>query len=209
MTGWLALALLLVLATAMLRLLGVRGPLLQVALAALFLGAAGYALQGRPALPGAPRAERQAAEAVPLTELRHAFFGTFTAAERWLIISDSFTRRGKSEEAVGILRNAIGESPGDAQLWVGLGNALVDHARGLTPAAELAYARAAELAPGHPAPAFFRGLARARTGDRGGAIQLWSRLLANAPAEASWRPLVEDALAAVTPPVAPAARPGS
>ena len=46
------------------------------------------------------------------------------------------------------------------KLWVGLGNALADHAGTMTPAAELAFARAAELAPGYPAPPFFLGLAK-------------------------------------------------
>ena len=40
---------------------------------------------------------------------------------------------GDTEEAVGILQNAVNRYPGDEQLWIGLGNALVDHARGLTP----------------------------------------------------------------------------
>jgi cytochrome c-type biogenesis protein CcmH len=62
------------------------------------------------------------------------------------------------------LQNAVGKYPGDAQLWIGLGNALVDHAHGLTPPAEFAYKRAAELAPGHPAAPFFYGLALARSG---------------------------------------------
>ena len=35
----------------------------------------------------------------------------------------------------------------------------------LTPPAELAFRRAAALNPAHPAPAFFYGLARARSGD--------------------------------------------
>jgi cytochrome c-type biogenesis protein CcmH/NrfG len=42
----------------------------------------------------------------------------------------------------------------------GLGNALVLHADGMmTPAAELAFQRAAKLAPDHPGPKFFYGLA--------------------------------------------------
>ena len=91
------------------------------------------------------------------------------------------------------------EHPGDPQLWIGLGNALVDHAGVLTPAAEFAFERAAELAPGHPAAPFFLGLALARSGDRAGAVKLWRKMLAEAPADAGWRPLVEDAIAALSP----------
>ena len=54
-------------------------------------------------------------------------------------------------------------------------NALVDHARGLTPPAELAYQRAAELSPSYPAPHFFLGLALARSGDRENALKVLRR----------------------------------
>ena len=91
------------------------------------------------------------------------------------------------------------EHPRNAALWVGLGNALVDHTGVLTPAAQLAYERAAELAPGHPGAPFFYGLALARSGDRAAALALWRELLAEAPADAGWRPLVEDAVAALDP----------
>jgi cytochrome c-type biogenesis protein CcmH/NrfG len=90
--------------------------------------------------------------------------------------------------------------PGDPQLWIGLGNALVDHARGMTPAAELAYRRAEDAAPGHPAAPFFYGLALARSGDRDGALTLWRNILAKAPADAEWRPMVEQGVAALSAP---------
>ena len=197
MIGWLLALLLLVGSILSLRLFGVHGPLLQMAAAALVFGAAGYAAQGRPDLEGSPRAAQQAAAPIPLTTLRHAFFGRFTGSEHWLLISESYARRGRPADAVGVLRSAVREHPGNVALWVGLGNALVDHAGGLTPASELAYRRAAELAPGHPAPKFFYGLALARSGDGQGALMLWNSVLAEAPADASWRPYVEDAIAAI------------
>ena len=197
MIGWLVLAALIALSLAAFRLLGLRGAMLQLAAAALLIGTSGYALQGRPGLPGSPRSAAQAREVVPLTGAREAFFGEFTRSGHWLLLSDSMTRRGDTADAAGILRSAVREHPGDAALWVGLGNALVDHAGVLTPAAQLAYERAAELAPGHPAAPFFFGLALARSGDRAGALALWRQILADAPADAGWRPLVEDAVAAL------------
>jgi cytochrome c-type biogenesis protein CcmH len=178
--------------------LRVRGGLLTAAAAALLLGAAGYAVQGSPDLPGAPAEAGDAHAFLPLTEARHAFFGHFTPAEPWLRISEALARDGKSEDAVGILENAVKRYPADPQLWIGLGNALVDHARGLTPPAELAYKRAAALSPGYPAPPFFYGLALARSGDRQGALTLWRQILKTAPAKADWRPLVEQGVAALS-----------
>ena len=108
--------------------------------------------------------------------------------------------KGRTADAAGLLRSAVREHPDDAALWVGFGNALVDHAGVLTPAAELAYERAMKLAPGHPAAPFFFGVAMARSGDRAGAVAMWRRVLAEAPADASWRPLVEDSIAALDSP---------
>lgn len=197
--GWLSLLLLISASLASLWALGVRGGLLTASAAALLLGAAGYAFQGRPDVPGAPASSADAHQ-VPLTDARHAFYGYFSPAESWLRISEALARGGNSEDSVGILQNAVRRYPGDPQLWVGLGNALVDHARGLTPPAELAYRRAAELSPGYPAPPFFYGLALARSGDRAGAVQLWKQILATAPPNAEWRPLVEQGVAALGKP---------
>jgi cytochrome c-type biogenesis protein CcmH len=198
--GWLILLLLIALALGALRLFGVRGPMLTASAAALVLGAAGYALQGRPELPDAPAQSMAGRDFFPLTEARHAFFGNFTPAEPWLRMSEALARDGQSQDAVGILENAVKRYPGDAQLWIGLGNALVDHARGITPAAELAYKRAEQVTPGYPGPPFFYGLALARSGDREGALKLWRNILATAPKDASWRPLVEQGVAALSVP---------
>jgi len=176
----------------------VRGGFLTASAAALMFGASGYAIQGRPSLAGAPAISDDARDIFPLTDARHAFFGHFTPAESWLRISEALARDGKSEDAVGILQNAAKRYPGDPQLWIGLGNALVDHSRGLTPPAELAYQRAAELVPGHPAAPFFYGLALARSGDRQSAVAIWRRILMNAPKDAEWRPLVEQGVAALS-----------
>jgi cytochrome c-type biogenesis protein CcmH len=204
--GWLFLLLLIAGSLLLLWRLGVHGGLLTASAAALLLGASGYALQGQPNLRGAPARNAEAGDIFPLTDARHAFFGHFTPAESWLRISEALARDGKSEDAVGILQNAVKRYPGDPQLWIGLGNALVDHSRGLTPPAELAYKRAAELAPGHPAAPFFYGLALARSGDRQGALAVWQQLLQAAPKDAEWRPLVEQGVLALSQHSNPAPR---
>jgi cytochrome c-type biogenesis protein CcmH len=197
MSGWAALLLLIGFSLALLWLLRVRGAMLQLAGAALLFGSAGYAMFGSPGLASSTRSAEQRRPPIPLTQLRHAFYGNFGPTEHWLIISESLASRGKTQEAAGVLQSAVREHPGDPSLWVGRGNALADHANTLTPASELAFKRAAELAPGHPAPRFFFGLALARSGDPKDAIALWRQILAEAPADASWRPVVEDAIAAL------------
>jgi cytochrome c-type biogenesis protein CcmH len=198
--GWLILIGFVALSLIGLRLLRVRGAALTASAAALLLGGAGYALQGSPNLPGAPAQVIEAGDVFPLTKARHAFFGDFTPAESWLRMSEALARDRQSEDAVGILQNAVKRYPGDPQLWIGLGNALVDHARGITPAAELAYRRAEDAAPGHPAAPFFYGLALARSGDRDGALKQWRDILLKAPPDAEWRPMVEQGVAALSAP---------
>ncbi len=197
MSGLLIVLLLAGVALGGLRLLGLRGPLLTMAAAALMFGGAGYALQGRPGLDGSPARGAPEASHLPLGNARHAFFDQFTSSERWLIIADSYASRGKTEDAVGLVQAGLRAHPNDFVLWIGLGNALVDHAGIMTPAAELAYDRAAKLAPWSPAPAFFHGLAMFRSGEREAALSEWKALLANAPANAGWRPLVEDGVAMI------------
>ena len=202
MSGWLFLLILLAVSLFALRLLGVRSGLLQFAAAALLFGAAGYAWQGRPGLAGASADQVAKEPPIPLTRLRHAFYGEFTGSESWLRMSEGLASRGHLADASGILQTAVRRHPNDPQLWIGLGNALVDQAGVMTPPAELAYGRAIELTPDYPAPRFFLGLALARSGNRSGALLLWRSVLADAPADASWRPLVEDAIASLDRPQA-------
>ena len=210
MIGWLILLALIAISLVVIWAIGVRSAMLQLAGAALLFGAAGYAMQGHPGLPGSSRSAAGRAPPIALTKLRHAFYGNFTPTEHWLVISESYASRGDTKQAVDVLTAAVREHPGDPMLWTGLGNALADHAGTLTPASELAFRRAAELAPNHPAPRFFFGLALARSGDAGDGVALWRQILAEAPANASWRPYVEDAIAAVQPrPQAPQAATGS
>ena len=198
MIGFVLLVLLMLFSIGGLWLMRVRGAALTASAAALLIGGAGYALQGSPGMPGAPAENMEARDFFPLTQARHAFFGEFSPEESWLRMSEALARDGQSADSVGILENAVKRYPGSAELWIGLGNALVDHARGITPAAELAYRKAEEVAPGHPAAPFFYGLALARSGDRQGALDKWRQILATAPKDASWRPLVEQGVAALS-----------
>ena len=200
MMAWLILATLVGASLVALRALGVRSGLWTASAAALMLGATGYALQGDPSVPAAPAVGGSAEKSLPLTAARHEFFGSFSSGESWMRISEALASSGNQADAVGILSNAVGRHPGDAQLWVGLGNALVDQAHMITPPAEYAYQRAAEVAPGNPAGPFFYGLALARSGDPQAAVAIWQSILATAPKEVSWRPLIEQGVAALSQP---------
>jgi cytochrome c-type biogenesis protein CcmH len=199
--GWLVLLVLAPAAfVAVWRFAGLDRAGMQLLASALLLASAGYAWQGSPGLAGSPRPppESQALPDSAFAQMRQSMLGRFDTADRWLTIAEGFQRRGDTRGAAGLIRSALREHPDNAILWIGYGNALVIHADGLiTPAAQLAFERAAALAPDHPAPRFFFGLALAQSGRLDEAERIWRALIDNAPADAPWRAQVEQQLQAL------------
>lgn len=194
--GWLALILLVLAAFAGIwRFAGLDRAAAQLLAAALLLACAGYAWQGSPGLPGSPKPppETQDVPESAFAQMRQGMLGRFDTADRWLTIAEGFQRRGDTRGGAGVIRSALRAHPNNGILWVGYGNALVIHADGmLTPAAQLAFERAIALAPDHPAPRFFLGLALAQSGRLDEAARTWRTLLDRAPADAPWRAQIEQ-----------------
>lgn len=166
--------------------------------AALLFGIAGYALQGHPGQAGAPRAPVESAKLADaaLLKERQQMGTAFGKGQSWLILADALTRQGQYGAAADVLRNALAKTPRDADLWVALGNALVGHSDGIiSPAAQYAFQKAASIAPDHPGPPFFMGLALAQTGRLPEARALWGELLARSAPDAPYRPDLEERLA--------------
>lgn len=196
-----AVILLLAAGTALAAMLLFRVPKAQWTIlgAAMALGLAGYAWQGRPGLPGAPKeaVEAKAAGGAAMVSVRQSFTGGMPSSD-FLIISDGFARRGDFASAAGILRGATRRNPQDGQAWLAMANALLEQADGqLTPAALYAYRKAAEANPKDAAPAFFLGVAMIRAGRLIEADQLWRESLSKTPADAPWRKDLEQRLGAL------------
>jgi cytochrome c-type biogenesis protein CcmH/NrfG len=173
---------------------------LQFVGAALLLALAGYAWQGHPRLAGSPHRppEHRGLPDSEFAKVRQDLIGRFNTADRWLTIAEAYSRDGDTQGAAQIIEAALREHPNDPDLWVGLGNALVIHGGGLmSPAAQLAFDRAAALAPNHPGPKFFYGLALAQGGHLDEAEKVWRDLLATAPPNAMWRGAIEERLQAI------------
>ena len=173
---------------------------LQFLAAALLLALAGYAWQGRPGFDGRPKAPavRGEIEDSEFAKTRTEMLGRFDTAARWLTIAEGYQRRGDTRSGAQLIRSALREHPNDADLWVGLGNALVIHNDGMmSPAAELAFRRASRIAPDHPGPRYFYGLALAQGGQFDEAERIWRQLIAEAPPGAEYRPMIEERLQAL------------
>lgn len=185
MTGWFIALGLVALAFLALLLIGrIPRAAREITAAALLLGLAGYAWQGNPGLAGAPRSvthtEGQFDE--QLAQQRRGLAERYGPAAQWLVMSDGLGRQGKTKDAANILLSGLRQTPGDANLWLGLGNALVAHADGVvSPGADFAYRRALAFDPDGPAPRYFYGLALARNGQLQAARDLWAPLAASAP----------------------------
>lgn len=171
----------------------------EVVAAALLLGVAGYALQARPGLAGAPKGPSQevSRNAAALVDARQALAGkTGPATDNWLIVSDALARHGQFADAAGVLVGAVDRNPNNGEAWLALGNALVAHSDNfLTPASAFAYRRAAEAVPDDPGPPFFLGFALAQSGRFAEARGVWADLLARTPADAPWRADLAERLA--------------
>lgn len=202
MTGWIiAFALATAAFGAMLLIGRIPRTTREISAAALLLGLAGYAWQGHPGLAGAPRANADAkGEAFDekLAERRRGLAERFGPAAQWMMLSDGLARQGKTKEAANVLLSGLRDTPDDANLWLGLGNALVAHGEGvLSPGAAFAYRRALALDPDGPAPRYFYGLALARTGQLQAARDLWAPLAASAPPDSQVRAELEANIARI------------
>lgn len=165
--------------------------------AALLIGVAGYAWQGHPAQPGEPRMAKadKAAFDEGLAAQRKDMAERFSEAGAWLVLSDGLGRQGNTREAANVLRAGLKQYPKDANLWLGMGNALVSHGGGmLSPAAEYAFQQAMRLDPRAAGPFYFYGLALAQSGELDKARAIWTSLLQRAPADAPYRADLEQNL---------------
>ncbi|MGB5485589.1 tetratricopeptide repeat protein [Parasphingorhabdus sp.] len=199
MMGWIIVFLLVLICVAALIWLGkLSRSTYEITAAALLLGVAGYAWQGNPGMAGVSVEPMEDANSFneDTIDARNELGERFGTAQEWLIFSDSLNRSGKHGAAANYLRNGVKEHPDDPDLWVGLGNALVVHANGvITPAAQFAFQKAADLSPEHPGPPFFLGLAYAQSGKIDQARAIWTELLARSSDDAPWREDLESRLA--------------
>ncbi|MEO9600460.1 tetratricopeptide repeat protein [Parasphingorhabdus sp.] len=199
MMGWIIVLLSVLICAAGLILLGkLSRTTYEITAAALLLGIAGYAWQGNPGMAGVSVVPVEKANSFDddMIDARNDMGERFGTAREWLIFSDSLNRTGKHGAAANYLRNGVKAHPEDPDLWVGLGNALVVHADGvITPAAQFAFQKAADISPEHPGPPFFLGLAYAQSGKIDQARAIWTELLGRSSADAPWREDLESRLA--------------
>ncbi len=168
------------------------GLVLSVTAAALF-----YAWLGRPDLPGnAARGSDQLPQQTlaelgdfdqMLAKLRARLKENPDEFEGWLLLARSNLSLGHYQEAANAFGRAAELRAGDAEIYVLQGQALVGlHGGIITPAASLAFGRAFELQPEHPAPRLYEGYRLFQEGSVRGALAIWQKLVVEIPADTPW-----------------------
>src|SRR5215475_12822310 len=166
-----------------------------------------YVLLGSPDLPGEPIASRATGDrqATSITALI-ARIETHLEAEPtdgrgWEVIAPVYVRLERYDDAVKARRNALNLLGATAQREVDLGEALTLAAGGVVTAdSKAAFERAAAIDADNAKAMFYLGLAAQQDGNAGEAARIWRDLIAKAPANAPWLPVVREQLARVENP---------
>jgi cytochrome c-type biogenesis protein CcmH len=116
----------------------------------------------------------------------------------WNVLAPVLARLGRYDEAVQAFRNSITYNGESAERRADLGEALAAAANGVvTSEAKAEFERAVALNADEIKASYFLGVAAEQDGRGNDAASIWRAMLAKAPADAPWRPLIQAALARV------------
>ncbi|MCK1709059.1 MULTISPECIES: c-type cytochrome biogenesis protein CcmI [unclassified Bradyrhizobium] len=121
-----------------------------------------------------------------------------TDGRGWNVLGPVLERLGRFDDAARAYRNSLTYNGESAERRANLGEALSAAAGGVVTAeAKTEFERARALDSDDPKANYFLGLAAEQDGRKDDAATIWRALLAKAPADAPWRPVVQSALARV------------
>jgi cytochrome c-type biogenesis protein CcmH len=107
-------------------------------------------------------------------------------------------RLQRYDDAVKARRNALALLGATAQREIDLGTTLAVAAGGVvTVDSKTAFERAVAIEPGNAQAMFFLGIAAQQDGNDAEAVRIWRDLVAKAPPDAPWLPMVRDQLARI------------
>jgi cytochrome c-type biogenesis protein CcmH len=163
-----------------------------------------YAPLGSPRLHDFPLAQRDRAPGMAqslenmVTQVEQHLEKHPTDGRGWNVLAPVLQRLGRYDDAVRAYRNSLTYNGESAERRSDLGEALSAAAGGVVTAeAKAEFERAHALSADEPKANYFLGLAAEQDGRKDDAASIWRALLARAPADAPWRPLVQSSLARV------------
>jgi cytochrome c-type biogenesis protein CcmH len=121
-----------------------------------------------------------------------------TDGRGWSVLAPVLARLGRYDDAVRAFRNSITYNGDSADRRADLGEALAGAAGGVVTAeAKAEFERAVALDADAVKASYFLGLAAEQDGRNTDAATIWRAMLAKAPPDAPWRPLLQAALVRV------------
>ncbi|HUF44185.1 MAG TPA: c-type cytochrome biogenesis protein CcmI, partial [Aestuariivirgaceae bacterium] len=161
-----------------------------------------YLAIGSPFLPGQPLQARLAAPVEDLDlqtligRIERHLADNPQDGKGWEVLAPVYLQIGRTEDAVEAWRSAIGLLGATPERLGNYGEALVTAAEGVVGIeARHVFEAALAAAPDSPLPRFYLAMAAEQDGDWRDAAARWRQLVADAPADASWRPTAVQRLA--------------
>lgn len=192
---------------------------LAVAVAVPLAAMAIYLPMGQPGMPGQPVAARKSVpiEGQRVEELIRAVETRLRQkpedGEGWDVIGPVYLKQGRFREAADAFARASRILGPTARRLAGFAEATVLASDGIvTEPARQAYEQLAKLEPQRPEPRFWLALAKEQDGRLADAAADYAAMIASAPPDATWRPLVAERLDDVRRKLGqptPAAKPGA
>jgi cytochrome c-type biogenesis protein CcmH len=128
-----------------------------------------------------------------------------TDGRGWRVLAPVLVRLGRFDDAVRAYRNSITYNGDSAERRSDLGEAMAGAAGGVVTAdAKAEFERAVAFNANEVKANYFLGLAAEQDGRPSEAAMIWRAMLAKAPPQAPWRPLLQAALARIGASGAPA-----
>jgi cytochrome c-type biogenesis protein CcmH len=128
-----------------------------------------------------------------------------TDGRGWGVLAPVLVRLGRFDDAVRAYRHVITYSGDNSERRADLGEALMAAAGGVvTGEAKAEFERAVAMNADEVKANYFLGIAAEQDGRNAAAASIWQAMLAKAPPDAPWRPLVQAALSRVGGVSAPA-----
>jgi cytochrome c-type biogenesis protein CcmH len=175
-----------------------------IALAVPIVGLGLYVAIGRPDLPDAPLAERPigaqtpAGVAAALARVERGLAASPNDGRGWAVVAPVYMRLGRFNDAVNAYAQSLRVNGESAEGRADYGEALVGAAGGIVTAdARAAFDKALAEQQDLPSARFYLGLAAEQDGDKARAIAAYRGVIADAPPDAGWAPMVQARLAAL------------
>lgn len=163
-----------------------------------------YAQFGSPSLGDFPLAERTRASVASssmdklVAQVETHLEKNPTDGRGWEVLAPVLVKLGRFDDATRAYRNAITYNGESAARRADLGETIAAASGGVVTAeAKAEFDRAIALDPNEVKARYFVGLAAEQDGRKDDAANVWRAMLASAPADAPWRPLIQDALTRV------------